>query len=193
MKRLTHLTPFAVASLFASALSGAQAATFTDHARVRSAEPQYENFNVPRNECSSHWVDEEPGTVTAVTQATSPRQYGGTIVGGLVGGALGHQVGGGRGRDVATVVGAVLGAIVGDQLANRNAPVQYADDPYAANGQYQLAQREVQRCRTVYDTQSRITGYLVSYDYRGQQHSTLMSTQPGDRLPVRVSIEPIEE
>jgi len=174
-------------------LFGAQAATFTDHARVRSVEPQYENISVPRNECSSHWVDEEPASVASAAQATPPRQYGGTIVGGLVGGALGHQVGGGRGKDVATVVGAVLGAIAGDQLANRNAPAQYTETPTAASPRYQPAQREVQRCRTVYDTQTRITGYLVAYEYRGQRYSTLMRNNPGDRLPVRVSVEPIAQ
>ncbi|HEX5698100.1 MAG TPA: glycine zipper 2TM domain-containing protein, partial [Rhodoferax sp.] len=160
---------------------------------VRSAEPQYENINVPRNECSSHWVNEGDDRVSAAPQNTQSRNYGGAIVGGLAGGVLGHQVGGGRGKDAATVVGAVLGAIAGDHLGNRNAPAQYDNGQYASNGGYQPAQREVQRCRTVYDVQSRITGYLVSYDYRGQQHSTLMSTQPGDRLPVRVRIEPIEE
>ena len=45
MKRLV------IASLFASACIGAQAQTFTDHARVRSVEPQVENISVPRNEC----------------------------------------------------------------------------------------------------------------------------------------------
>ena len=50
MKRLV------IASLFATALLGAQAQSFTDQARVRSVDPQYENINVPRNECSSHWV-----------------------------------------------------------------------------------------------------------------------------------------
>lgn len=192
MKRL------ALTSLFATALFGAQAATFTDHARVRSAEPQYENINVPRNECSSHWVNEGDDRVSTAPQNTQPRQYGGAIVGGLAGGVLGHQVGGGRGKDAATVVGAVLGAIAGDHLGNRNAPAQYDagqyyNGQYANNGRYQPAQREVQRCRTVYDVQSRITGYSVTYDYRGQQYTTLTRNHPGNSLPVRVSVEPIAQ
>ncbi|MBE0474967.1 glycine zipper 2TM domain-containing protein [Rhodoferax sp.] len=190
MKRLTHL---GIASLFATALFGAQAATFTDNARVRSAEPQYESINVPRNECSSHWVDEGDARVTTAPQNSQSRQYGGAIVGGLAGGVLGHQVGGGRGKDAATVVGAVLGAIAGDHLENRNAPARPDDGQYANNGRYQPTQREVQRCRTVYDVQSRITGYRVTYDYRGQQYTTFMRSNPGDRLPVRVSVEPIEQ
>ena len=187
MKRLV------ITSLFATALFGAQAATFTDHARVSSAEPQYENINVPRNECSSHWVNEGDDRVRTAPQNTQPRQYGGAIVGGLAGGVLGHQVGGGRGKDAATVVGAVLGAIAGDHLGNRNAPAQYNDGQFANNGRYQPAQREVQRCRTVYDVESRINGYRVTYDYRGQQYTTLTRNNPGDRLPVRVSVDPIEQ
>ncbi|OIP15608.1 MAG: hypothetical protein AUK51_12765 [Comamonadaceae bacterium CG2_30_59_20] len=193
MKRLTHITRFSIAGLFATALFGAQAATFTDHARVSGAEPQYENINVPRNECTSHWVNEGDERVSAAPQNTQPRQYGGAIVGGLAGGVLGHQVGGGRGKDVATVVGAVLGAMTGDHLENRNPPTQYNNGQYANNGRYQPAQREVQRCRTVYDVQTRVSGYRVTYDYRGQQYTTLMRNNPGNRLPVRVSVDPIEQ
>lgn len=182
-----------IGSLFATAMLAAQAQTFTDHARVRSAEPQYENISVPRDECSRHWVNEEQAHVTTAPQNTQSRNYGGAVVGGLAGGVLGHQVGGGRGKDVATVVGAVLGAIAGDHLGNRNAQAQYVDDQYANNGGYQPAQREVQRCRTVYDVQSRITGYRVTYDYRGQHYTTHMRTNPGNSLPVRVSVEPIEQ
>ena len=53
MKRLV------IASLFATTLLAAQAQSFTDNARVRSAEPQYETVNVPRNECSSQWINED--------------------------------------------------------------------------------------------------------------------------------------
>lgn len=178
MKRL------AITSLLATGLLGAQAQTFTDNARVRSAEPQYENINVPREECSSRWINEQ----NYRSSDTRPeRGYGGAIVGGLAGGVLGNQVGGGRGKDAATVLGAVLGAMTGDRLENRDQHSQYD------NGPYERAQREVKRCRTVYDTQTRITGYRVTYDYRGQQHTALMRSNPGHSLPVRVSVEPIEQ
>jgi len=185
MKRLV------ITSLFATALIGAQAATFTDNARVRSAEPQYENVNVPRNECSSHWINERGGRINnerQYSQNSQDRQYGGAMAGGI----LGHQVGGGSGKDAATALGVVLGAIAGDRLENRNATAQYDNSQYD-NGRYETAQREVKRCRTVYDAQTRITGYRVTYDYRGQQYTTLMRTNPGNSLPVRVSVEPIEQ
>ena len=181
MKRLV------IASLLATGLLGAQAQTYTDQARVRSAEPQYENINVPRQECSSRWIDERISRRGGDIQYRDDRQYGGAIIGGLAGGVLGNQVGKGGGKDAATALGVMLGAITGDQLQNRDQRGGYDDGPY------ETTQREVRRCRTVYDTQSRITGYRVTYDYRGQQYSTLMRTNPGHSLPVRVTVEPLEQ
>lgn len=169
MKRLV------IASLFASACIGAQAQTFTDHARVRSVEPQVENISVPRNECRTQWIQEDRRS------AGPERQYGGAIVGGLAGGVLGHQVGQGNGKDAATALGVVLGAMAGDRLGNRDQRVPYEN-----------TQREVQRCHTVYDAQTRVTGYLVGYEYRGQQYSTVMRNHPGNSLQVQVSVSPIE-
>lgn len=178
MKRLL------IASLLASAWLGAQAETYTDHARVRSAEPQYENIKVPRQVCRSHWVDEREGRFDRAPQSGPDRGYGGALVGGLAGGVIGHQVGGGSGKDVATALGVVLGAMAGDHLQNK------ARSPYD-NRSPAMEQREVQRCHTVYDTEPRLTGYQVAYDYRGQNYTTFMKTDPGNRLAVRVSVTPI--
>ena len=168
MKRLV------IAGLFATTLLGAHAESFTDQARVRSVDPQYEHVNVPRNECSRHWV-QEPRRVG------DAHQYGGAIVGGLAGGILGHQVGKGSGKDAATALGVVVGAIAGDRLDNRDRAEHY-----------EYGSREVNRCRTVYDTQTRITGYRVNYEYRGQHYSTFLRENPGTSLAVRVSVDPIE-
>lgn len=177
MKRLI------IASLFATAFLGAhaQAVTYTDNARVRNVDPQYENINVPRNECRNHWVNEE----RQGRSAGPDRQYGGAIVGGLAGGVLGHQIGGGSGKDAATALGVVLGAIAGDRLENQNQRGFYEGEP-------QQTRREVQRCHTVYDTQTRVTGYRVAYEYQGQHYTTLMRTHPGNSLQVRVSVDPVE-
>ena len=183
MKRLV------IASLFATGLLGAQAETYTDNARVRSAEPQYENVVVQRNECSSHWITERSSRRVEVPQ---DRRYGGAIVGGLAGGVLGHQIGGGSGKDAATALGVVLGAITGDRLENQGARSQYDNGQYQ-DGQYEDVQREVKRCRTVNDTQTRITGYRVNYEYRGQQFTTFMRANPGNTLPVRVTVDPIQQ
>jgi uncharacterized protein YcfJ len=176
-----------IASLFASTLLGAQAEVFTDNARVLSAEPMLENINVPRNECSSRWVEGRyPRADANIGQ--QDHQIGGAILGGVAGGVIGHQMGAGSGKDAATVVGVMLGAIAGDRLANRDQARVYPDpDRYGDRGP-----REVQVCRTVYDSESRVTGYRVAYEYRGQQYTTVTRNHPGHQLRVRVSVDPVE-
>jgi uncharacterized protein YcfJ len=152
---------------------GAQAHTYTDNARVLGVAPQYENVSVPRQECRSDWVSE--------ARPAGRRDYGGAVVGGLAGAMLGNQVGRGHGREAATAVGAVVGALTGDNIANRGRWEQ----------PYEPVVREVTSCRTVSVVQSRVVGYRVDYEYRGQRFSTLMQDQPGAYVPVRVTIEPV--
>ncbi|ABE43885.1 glycine zipper 2TM domain-containing protein [Polaromonas sp. JS666] len=159
--------------------AGAQAQTFNDTARVRNVNPQYENVSVPRNECTSQWVTEQQPVAAS-------RNYGGLAVGGVAGAVLGNQVGKGHGREAATALGAVVGALAGEHFANQN----------GWGGGYQQAaqpqQRQVQTCNTVNDVQSRLTGYQVEYEYRGQVYSTVTRENPGRTLPVRVSVAPVE-
>jgi len=180
MKRLV------IASLLSSALFVAYGATHTDHARVISAEPVMENYSVARNECSNFPTHERERAPRNLPQRQE-RQYGGAIVGGLAGGVIGHQFGAGAGKDAATALGVVIGAIAGDQLSNRDQQVAYDVR------QPEHVRHESARCHTVYDTQSRISSYRVAYEYRGQHYNTIMRTHPGQHLPVRVSVEPMEQ
>lgn len=152
---------------------GAQAHTFTDNARVLGVEAQYENVSIPRQECRTDWVSE--------ARPVGRRDYGGAVVGGLAGALIGNQFGRGHGREAATAVGAVVGALTGDNIAHRGR----WEPPY------EPVTREVTSCRTVNDVQSRIVGYQVDYEYRGQRFSTLMQDQPGPFVTVRVSVEPV--
>lgn len=167
MKRL------ALVCLLATGVAGLHAETFVDNARVRGVEPQYENVTVPRQECSSHYVNE-------VRRTGGGQNYGGAVVGGVAGALLGNQVGRGHGREAATAVGAVVGAFTGDRLANGDQRDSYEEVP-----------RQVTSCRTVSDVQTRIAGYRVDYEYRGQHFSALMPENPGPRLQVRVSVDPV--
>lgn len=171
MKRYVLVSIASVASLAAIA---AQAETFNANARVRDVQPQYEVVQVPRQECTSAWVQDAPVVAPS-------RNYGGAILGGVVGGVLGNQVGKGHGREAATAAGAVVGALTGDHLANR-APSQYVQGPA----------REVRSCQTVYETQQQVTGYRVTYEYQGYQYTTVTRDHPGSVLPVRVSVVPLE-
>ena len=166
MKRLV------LVSLLSAAAVGAHAETYLDNARVSSVEPRYESVTIPHQECTSQWINE--------TRRTGSRDYGGAILGGLAGGLIGNQVGKGHGREAATAVGAVVGAFAGDNMANRDRWEQYEEVP-----------REVTTCHAVNDVQTRIAGYRVSYEYRGQLFSTLMRENPGPYVQVRVSVEPV--
>jgi uncharacterized protein YcfJ len=166
MKRL------ALVCLLATAAVAAHAQTYLDNARVTSVEPRYESVNVPRQECSSRWVPE--------TRRNGGRDYGGAVIGGVAGAFLGNQVGRGHGREAATALGAVVGALTGDNMANRNRWDSYEQVP-----------REVTECRAVNEVETRIVGYQVSYEYRGQRFATLMRENPGEFVPVRVSVDPV--
>jgi uncharacterized protein YcfJ len=167
MKRL------ALVSLIGLAAVGAQAETFIDNARVRSVEPQYESVSMPRQECGVQ-------TVTEVRRTGNEINYGGAAIGGVAGGILGNQVGKGHGREAATAVGAVVGALAGNNIANQGRQDQYQEVP-----------RQVTTCRTVNDMQTRVSGYRVVYDYRGQTYTTMSRENPGPNMQVRVSIEPV--
>ena len=142
-------------------LAGAQAETFTDNARVRSVEPQYENVTVPRNECSSHWVTEE--------RAHRRRAgYGGAVMGGVAGGILGHQVGGGprQGRRHRRRRGG--GRLAGDRLENR--------DRAKRTNRYRARSSA---CRTVYDVQTTHHGLSRRLRVPGPALQHLHARQPG--------------
>ncbi len=176
MKRL------ALIPLLATAAFTLHAETFFDNARVRSVQPQYENVTVPRQQCTSQWVN-ETRRVSNEQQYGNERNYGGAVVGGVAGALLGNQVGNGHGREAATALGAVLGAFTGDRVSNR--------DRGDRGDRYENVPREVTTCQTVNDVQSRLTGYQVAYEYRGQQFTALLPQNPGPNLQVRVSVDPV--
>lgn len=166
------------AKLIASALClGAlplvQAADFEDFGKVTRVTPQVEQVNRPQQECRTEYVQ--------VQQPAQERSAGGAIIGGIAGALLGNQVGGGSGRSVATAAGAIAGAVTGDRIDNAN------------NQPGGVSQQAVKQCRTVDHWESRNVGYQVSYDYRGRNYTSNMSYDPGERIRLRVSVEPIAQ
>ena len=103
----------------------------------------------------------------------------GTVLGAIVGGVLGSTVGKGDGRRAATVAGAVVGGAVGNNVAR-------GDDRYVDGVE--------RHCRIVDDgaDEERVVAYDVQYRYRGDVYMSRLNYDPGDRLRVRVSIEPAE-
>lgn len=120
----------------------------------------------PEQRC---WV--EPGQV-AQTQGNA--NIPGAIAGALIGGILGHQVGGGTGKDVATAGGLIAGAAIGANVGR--------------NGQ-SAATQDVQRCENI-PNRAQAQYWDVSYNFRGQEHRTQMTTPPGPTLTVNEQGEP---
>jgi len=166
MKRTALATAATLALSAGTVLAGAD---FQDYARVQNVSPQYEQINVPRQECYSETVPQ--------TSYRRNDSLAGPIIGGVAGGLLGSRFGAGSGRVATAAIGAVAGAIVGDRIQSRGGEVEYSE-------------REVRRCRTVDHWESRLNGYHVAYEYQGRSYTTFLPYDPGLRLPVRVSVEP---
>ncbi len=164
-----------ITALGLSALPLAQAVEFEDYGRVVRVQPRVEQVSQPRQECRTDYIQQP------VQQYPQQRSAGGSIIGGLAGALIGNQVGGGTGRVAATAAGAIAGAVVGDRVDNNGR---------AVNQPMQMQEQAVRACRTVESYESRTVGYEVTYDYRGRNYTTVMARDPGQRVRLRVSVEP---
>lgn len=160
-----------IAALGVATLPLVQAADFEDFGRVVRVEPRVEQVRTPRQECRTEYVQ---------VPVQQERNAGGTIVGGIAGALLGSQIGGGNGKVAASAAGAIAGAMVGDRVQN--------------NGRQgsSVQEQAVQQCRTVEAIESRTSGYNVTYEYRGQNYTSLMRNDPGNRVRLRVSVQPLD-
>lgn len=164
-----------ISALGLCALPFAQAAEFEDFGRVVRVQPRVEQIRQPRQECRTEYVQ------VPVQQQPQARSAGGSIIGGIAGALIGNQVGGGTGRVAATAAGAIAGAVVGDRVDNDGRQVAQPAG---------VQEQAVRQCRTVDAWESRTTGYEVTYDYRGRNYTSIMSHDPGQRVRLRVSVEP---
>lgn len=96
-----------------------------------------------------------------------------TVVGAIIGGAVGHALGhSSSNKKVGMVAGAALGGAIGHDVGR--------------NGY-----REV--CEMRPGTQRRIrelTGYDVTYKYKGELYHTVTQRHPGKRLKVKINVRP---
>ena len=145
---------------------------FGDTARVISATPVYETIRVytPVEECWNERVVRRGRGSPA-----------GTIAGAVVGGVVGNQAGNRRNRAATTVAGSLLGAAIGRSISRYHNDTRYVT--------------EERRCELVdhYDTEERLVGYRVKYRYHGRTFVTRTREHPGERIPVRVGVEPFDD
>lgn len=117
------------------------------------------------------------------------RTAGPTIAGGVVGGVIGNQFGSGRGRDAMTLFGTLVGAAVAAEHAHNRAVVSAPRHSYT-----ETRPVTVERCAVSTDVfeEQRLEGYDVTYLYAGRQFQTRTATPPGDRIRVRVDVQPAQ-
>ena len=175
-KRL--IAPTLAGVVLATASTFSAAAPVYEYAAVDSVIPDRRIVQVPQ---SREVCWDEPVTHYAPAHA-GPPSYTPGILGGIAGAVVGNQFGKGSGRDWATVAGTALGASIGRDYGNRQ---RYYSSPYTT---------VEERCRIErsYREEEQITGYRVSYTYNGQQYTTLMNRDPGEKLRVRVDVSPAE-
>jgi uncharacterized protein YcfJ len=150
---------------------------YHDYAEVVDVEPIVRTVHVsdPRHECwqeEVHYRDHYAGDHDTA---------GGMILGGLIGGVIGHQFGHGDDRVTNALAGAILGTGIGHGVASHRSP----------GGSYDQIGYE-ERCQTVNDyyTGERVDGYRVTYLYHGETFTTQLPYDPGERLRVRVDVDP---
>lgn len=149
------------------------------YAKVIDVSPVYREVrhSTPVKEC---W--QEPVTRSKRVRSHSGNAAGATLAGGIIGGIIGHQFGKGRGKKAATAVGTIIGA----QLGHDSARGSHADS-YTQYTTYEDF-CEVENHVTYEEV---LDSYQVTYRYHGQEYSTNMPYNPGKKLKVRVSVEPL--
>ena len=170
-----------------------------DYARVVGVQPIIDVYqvSVPVEQCYQERV---PRDRHANYRGKQSRTH--EIVGALIGAAVGHQFGGGKGKDIATIAGAVLGGSIGRDVKNnaRQRDQRYGNDSdQAYEGGYLGAgggygrYETVSRCEVTqeYRNEEQIIGYDVSYKYNGHVYQTRMPYDPGKKIKVKVTVQPV--
>lgn len=146
------------------------------YAEVIDSRPIYQSVTVasPTEEC---W-QEEVRVRDSRHQGSNTPVLLSTIIGGAIGNAVGNNKSSQR---VGTVVGAVLGHSVGRDIVRANSHPQPA--------RYQT----VQHCEEVtqYRDEERLIGWQVRYRFNGEEYSVRTDQDPGDRIRLRVSHDPV--
>ena len=158
-------------------VSQAETQHFVDYAKVNSVTPIYQTFE--------HRVPEEHCWTETVRRDLRPerRSATGTLMGGIIGGAIGHAVGhGSDNKKIGAVVGTMLGASIGSDISHQK----------RHSSRHASVYEDVERCEVSYrmETEERLSGYDVSYSYRGETYSTRMDEHPGKRMKISVSVRP---
>ena len=158
-----------IALLSASVFATADRGRHFDYARVTDAKPIYQTVTrrVPVEKCYLETV-----------RVDRHHDDGRTLVGGLVGAAVGHKLGHQRHqKHIGAVAGAIIGASIAESTKHDHGRRDY---------------RDVERCSTHYNVErhQELVGYDVTYRYHGETFYTRTDSHPGERIRVKVSVQP---
>jgi len=160
-----------------------------DYAKVVDVSPVVESYKVnhPVEKCWDERVSVRQYDRPHRSKSRTPEIVG-AIIGGVVGNRIGKR-GGGSARDVATVAGAVLGGSIGRDVKHRNQ--RKYDRKYSQN--HHSGYKTVQHCelQDSYVTKEKVVGYDVAYKYRGNVFHTQLNQHPGDKIKVKVTVDPV--
>lgn len=155
----------------------ARADTSYVYADVIEARPVYRLVEVstPVEQC---WEEEIAVDRYPARRASNTPVIVSTLIGGAVGNAVGNNK---SNKRVGAVLGAVLGHSIGRDIVRSN--------QRAASRSYEV----VERCETVYDRyeEERLSGYQVTYLYNGAEYTVRTETDPGERIRLRVNVQPV--
>ena len=153
------------------------------YAKVVDVQPVIEIVQVPEN----RQVCRQQPVQRRVAEYRSPAPV---VLGAIVGGVIGNQLSRGHGhgrrhghgsnRAAATFTGAAIGGMVAGGIQYNRYPPKY----YTQN---------VQVCstETSWRSEERVVAWDVSWKYHGQIYHSRMDEPPGDRIRVRVSVDPV--
>jgi len=147
------------------AIAGYKLLKEPSYAEVLNSKAITKTVKIPHQECHDK-------TVVHQKPVQDKNRVAGKAVGAVLGGVLGHQVGGGDGKKVATVAGAVAGGYAGDRVQNN----------MQKNDTYTTVENV---CSTTYETREDITGYDVTYRFKGKESVVRLAYDPGEKIPVK--------
>lgn len=154
-----------------------KSASHIDYGKVVKVTPVYREVKVstPVKEC---W--QEPVTRSKTVRHGS-NSAGGALAGGLIGGIIGHQFGKGRGNKLSTAVGTLIGAQLGHDAVRGSHASQHSYTSYEnfCEVENKVSYEEV------------LDSYKVTYRYKGKKYKVDMPYDPGKRVKLRVSVDPV--
>ena len=173
MTRLSSIIVAVIAAAATLPVFAGQGDARYEWARVVEAEPVTRILRQPVDE-KVCWQEEVYREVPQYRSKTP------VVLGAILGGLIGNQFGGGSGRDAMTFAGVALGSAIAKDNQRRDNPQHFyasLEDRCGINTEW----KEIHQ----------VIGWDVVYEYQGETYMARMQDEPGDRIQVRVDVQPV--